>query len=491
MTGTETRFVVCGLTFVVNLAGLFEGVSRFFRAAPRNYKLQTTNYKLPLGSTSAAPLAVFRMLFGLMLFGSIIRFWSKGWINELYIQPRYFFPFYGFEFVQPLGQYTYLLFALCGLSALLVASGFLYRIASISLFLSFTYIELIDKSTYLNHYYFTSMVCLLLIFLPAHACFSVDARRRPALRANQIPAWCIDTLKLFVALLYVYAGLAKLNSDWLYQALPLRIWLPAHNDFPIVGFLFNYAWVPYLFSWFGCLYDLSIPFLLWNARTRPWAYVAVVVFHGLTALLFPIGMFPYIMIVTALIFFSPAFHQGIVRKLSTWLAIPATFLAVQRAYRYPILRERIILGFLTLFFLFQLLFPLRYLLYPGELFWTEEGYRFSWRVMLMEKAGYAQFTVKDDAGHQTVVNNTRFLTPLQEKMMATQPDMILYYAHLLRDHYRQQGFINPQVYVDSYVALNGRLGKPLIDPITNLANEQDSFHHKTWITPLNDTIYGF
>ncbi|WP_018618982.1 HTTM domain-containing protein [Spirosoma luteum] len=449
---------------------------------------KTTNYN-PF--TSAAPLAVFRILFGLMLFGSIVRFWSKGWINELYIQPRHFFPFYGFEFVQPLGSYTYLLFAVCGLSALLVAIGLLYHIASISLFLSFTYIELIDKSTYLNHYYFTSMVSLLLIFLPAHAYFSVDAYRRRSLLASHIPAWCLASLKLLVALLYVYAGLAKLNSDWLVHALPLRIWLPAHNDFPIIGFLFNYAWVPYVFSWFGCLYDLSIPFLLWNARTRPLAYAAVVIFHGLTALLFPIGMFPYIMIVTALIFFSPDFHQGVIRKLSVWLALPVTFLAVHRTYQYPVFRERILLGFLSLFFLFQLLFPFRYLLYPGELFWTEEGYRFSWRVMLMEKAGYAQFTVKDDAGHQTIVNNTQFLTPLQEKMMSTQPDMLLQYAHLLRDHYRRQGFINPQVYVDSYVALNGRLGKPLVDPTTNLANEQDSFRHKPWITPFNDTIYGF
>ena len=106
-----------------------------------------------------------------MLFGSIVRFWSKGWIAELYIQPRYFFPFYGFEFVKPLGPYTYGLFAVCGLSALLVAIGLFYRVAIISLFLSFTYIELIDKSTYLNHYYFTSMVCLLLIFLPATRLF--------------------------------------------------------------------------------------------------------------------------------------------------------------------------------------------------------------------------------------------------------------------------------------------------------------------------------
>ncbi|GAB3772314.1 HTTM domain-containing protein [Spirosoma horti] len=442
-------------------------------------------------TTSSAPLAVFRLLFGLMLFGSIVRFWSNGWIADLYIQPRYFFPFYGFEFVKPLGSYTYGLFAVCGLSALLVAIGLFYRVAIISLFLSFTYIELIDKSTYLNHYYFTSMVCLLLIFLPAHAYFSVDAYRRRSLAADQIPAWCLDALKLLVTILYVYAGMAKLNSDWLLNALPLRIWLPAHNDVPVVGFLFNYSWVPIAFSWFGCLYDLSIPFLLRYRPTRLWAYAAVVVFHGLTAFLFPIGMFPYIMIVTALIFFSPGFHLTIVRTISHWLKIPATFLFIHRTYVYQPAAATGIRAFIGLFFIVQLLFPLRYLLYPGELFWTEQGYRFSWRVMLMEKAGYAQFTVQDNAGHRTIVNNTEFLTPLQEKVMATQPDMLLQYAHILRDYYAQHGFQQPAVYVDSYVALNGRLGRPLIDPKTNLAIQQDSFIHKEWITPFNDNIYGF
>ena len=264
-------------------------------------------------TTSPAPLAIFRLTFGLMMFGSIVRFWSKGWIEELYINPLFFFPFYGFEFVRPLGLYTYGLFAICGLSALFLAIGLFYRLSAVVLFLSFTYIELMDKSTYLNHYYFTSLVCLLLIFLPAHAYFSVDVYRRPALFTERVPAIYPNALKLLITILYVYAGIAKLNSDWLLHALPLRIWLPARNDTPIIGFLFNYSWVAYVFSWFGCLYDLSIPFLLWNRRTRPWAYIAVVVFHGLTALLFPIGMFPYIMIVTALLFFSGEFHERIIQ----------------------------------------------------------------------------------------------------------------------------------------------------------------------------------
>jgi hypothetical protein len=147
-------------------------------------------------STSAAPLAIFRIVFGLLIFASMVRFWAKGWIHELYIKPVSYFSFYGFEFVKPLGEFSYLLFAICGVSALLVALGYYYRVAAISLFLSFTYIELIDKSTYLNHYYFISMICLLTIFLPAHVYFSLDAYRRKELNADRIPRWSLDALKL-------------------------------------------------------------------------------------------------------------------------------------------------------------------------------------------------------------------------------------------------------------------------------------------------------
>jgi hypothetical protein len=441
-------------------------------------------------TTSAAPLAIFRIAIGLLLFGSMVRFWAKGWIHELYIAPKYFFPFYGFEFVRPLGDFTYLLFAVCALSALMVAFGLYYRIASVVLFLSFTYIELIDKSTYLNHYYFVSMICLVMIFLPAHVYFSLDARRNKELLSDRIPQWCIDSIKIFVCIVYVLAGLAKINSDWLLEAQPLRIWLPAKNDLPLIGSLLNYVWVAYAFSWMGCMYDLSIPFLLWKKSTRIFAYGAVIIFHVLTAILFPIGMFPYIMIATALIFFSPQFNIAIITKLAGVLKVTNEFLHPVKEFKYSNLRSRLLISGFAFFLLVQVVTPFRYIFYPGELFWTEEGYRFSWRVMLMEKAGYAEFTVRDSFGKQVAVDNREFLTPLQEKMMATQPDMILQYAHILVDYYSQRGFTKPQVYVDSYVALNGRMGKPLVDPRTDLSLCRESFSHKPWITPFENEITG-
>ena len=441
-------------------------------------------------TTSAAPLAVFRIALGLLLFGSVARFWAKGWIHDLYVAPEYFFSFYGFEFVRPLGEYTYLLFALCAVCALLVALGLFYRVSATGLFLSFTYIELIDKSTYLNHYYFISMVCLMMIFLPAHTYLSVDAYRKKSIHADDIPQWCLDSLKFFVCLVYLYAGLAKINSDWLLHAQPLRIWLPAKNDLPIIGPLFNHLWVAFAFSWLGCLYDLSIPFLLLCRRTRLFAYGAVVIFHLLTSVLFPIGMFPYIMMATAMIFFSADVHLNILSRAEKWMRRGKTFITPGRQYRLSPIASGILPAAFGIFLLIQGLIPLRYMLYPGELFWTEEGYRFSWRVMLMEKAGYAQFIVKDSEGRRIVVDNQQFLSPLQEKMMSTQPDMILQYAHILRDHYTGKGFKCPEVYVDSYVALNGRLGKPLVNPLTDLSKENESFNHKPWILPFENEIKG-
>ncbi len=221
----------------------------------------------------AAPLAVFRILFGVMMLGSIIRFWSYGWIDKLYIQPTYFFSYYGFEWIKPIGPYTYLIFLLCAISAVFVAIGYRYKIAIVVFFLSFTYIELMDKTTYLNHYYFITVLSFLMILLPANAYFSVDAARSPRKAYQYIPAWTINSIKLVLGIVYFYAGLAKLNSDWLVKAMPLKIWLPSKFDIPLLGDLVSQEWVQYAFSWSGAIYDLAIPFLLLFRKTRLYAFI--------------------------------------------------------------------------------------------------------------------------------------------------------------------------------------------------------------------------
>ncbi len=442
-------------------------------------------------TTEAAPLAVFRILFGIMMLWSIVRFWSYGWIEKLYVSPKFFFSFYGFEWIKPLGNFTYILFAICGIAAFMVAIGFKYRIAIISFFLSFTYIELMDKTTYLNHYYFISLIAFVLIFLPANVYFSVDAKKSKSTAFQKIPKWTIDAIKLMLCTVYFYAGLAKLNSDWIIDAMPLKIWLPSKYDIPILGNFLQEEWAPYLFSYTGAIYDLLIPFLLLYKRTRILAFIAVIIFHILTRILFPIGMFPYIMIVSSLIFFDSSVHHRILSKISVLLKINK--LQFDTGKTTIKTRRNIVVStfILPLFFAIQLLLPWRYLAYPGELFWSEEGFRFSWRVMLVEKAGIAQFKIVDTKTNKWFyVDNTDFLTPLQEKQMATQSDFILEYAHYLGKHFQNQGHQNLAVFTDCHVTLNGRSSKRFIDPNTDLLKQKESFQHKNWIINFDDEIKG-
>ena len=442
---------------------------------------------------SASPLIIFRIGFGFMMLYSIIRFWSKDWINTLYLQPKFHFTYYGFEWVKPLGNLTYLLFFICGLSALFVALGFKYRVAIITFFLSFTYIELMDKTTYLNHYYFISILSFLLIFLPANSSFSIDSYLKKK-SYRLVPKWSIDAIKLLVSIVYVYAGLTKINSDWLFKAMPLKIWLPSKYDLPFIGeTLMQQNWFHYAMSWSGMIYDLIIPFLLFYKKTRWFAFGLVVFFHVFTGILFPIGMFPYVMIVSSLIFFEAGFHHKIIlflKRILNYFFKLKQKIVVKEIYNFK--HQKITIIVLSLFFIVQLFLPFRYALYPNELFWTEEGYRFSWRVMLMEKMGYANFKITNSkTGNFFYVNNQDFLTPLQEKQMSFQPDFILEYAHFLGDHFKSKGHKNIQVFVESYVALNGRLSQPFINKNIDLYQQKETFNPKEWILPFNDEIKGF
>jgi hypothetical protein len=463
---------------------------------------------------------------------SIVRFWANGWIEKLYLEPTYFFSYRYFEWVKPLGSWTYLLFGVAFVSALMVMLGWKYRMAIVVFFLSFTYIELMDKTTYLNHYYFITLLSFVLIWLPAAAYFSVDALGR---KKEAIPSWTIDCLKVFVGVVYFYAGLAKLNSDWLVEAQPLAIWLPAKYYIPLLGELLQQRWVHYGFAWSGAAYDLLIPFLLFWRPTRILAFVLVVIFHVLTRVLFPIGMFPYIMIISALVFFDAGVHErvlGVFRRIGVALRISdrtgslsilgklqmskevsnqragtqvqgadggaGTATSVEKMYlrrstgyykKQSTFSIPAIIVVITL--VAHLIIPWRYALHPGELFWTEEGYRFSWRVMLMEKAGYVTYRIEDPAtGKRMIVDPSSYLSTFQQKQLATQPDFILEFAHFIASEHQTKGGPLPAVFAESYVALNGRGSRVYVNPDVDLTTITQDMPRIAWLMPFEDDIYG-
>ncbi len=435
-----------------------------------------------------APLAVLRMAFGLIMLISTIRFIGKGWVREFYLVPKFYFPFYGLEWVRPLpATGIYIVFAVMILTSFFILIGFLYRLSITSFFVCFVYVELIDKTYYLNHYYFVSIISFLLLLVPAHRYFSVDVLRKPSLKVTRVPGWTINIFKWQLCLVYFFAGISKLNYDWMIAAMPLKIWLPANAGLPVIGVLLKQTWLPYIFSWFAAVFDLTISFFLLYGPTRKIAYVFVLIFHVFTGWLFKIGMFPYIMIFVTVIFFSESFHLKLIqflRNLFNKQSVQINETPV--SFQLTPLAKKFLYPLLTGFVLLQLIIPFRYLLYPGKLFWTEEGYRFSWRVMLMEKGGISFFYIKDPrSGRKWEVINSEFLTPLQERMMQTQPDMILQYAHHLHDIYNNRGIKDPIVTVESYVTLNGSGSRLYIDSTVDLAKQKDNFSSKKWIIPFH------
>jgi len=436
--------------------------------------------KVFVQETSIYPLVVFRIIFGLMMAASVLRFLAKGWVQDIYLTPNFFFSYWGLDFIKPYHPiFIYGLFGLMFLSALGIMLGQFYRWSATLFFLAFTYVELIDKSNYLNHYYFVSLISFLLIWLPAHHYFSIDSRRKPQIVQNSIAAWQLNIIKIQLGMVYFFAGLAKLNADWMFKALPLKIWLPAHQDMPILGKLWVMPETAYVFSWAGAFYDLMIPFLLISTLFRPWAYLAVVAFHVLTAMLFPIGIFPYIMILSTLVFFSAQFHEKIIRFLAKIFGSEMPYI---KSFQIKSLPTAI-----KVYLVLQLLLPLRFLLFPGNLFWTEQGYRFSWRVMLMEKAGYVNYIIKDpQTGKQGEIDPAEYLTDNQVKMMSTQPDMILQFAHFLKQEYQQKGISQPAIYAQSYVSLNGRGSRPFVNPDIDLGSIRQRSNNLHWVLPFKD-----
>ena len=240
------------------------------------------------------PLVTFRMVFGFLMVTSTSRFIYLGWIEDHFINTQFQFKYYGFDWVSLLPPFwMYSLHIIMLLAAVGVMLGFLYRLSTILLFLSFTYTDLIDLTYYLNHYYFVSLVCLLMIFIPAHRFFSVDVKIWPRIKTEETTSWHIDILKFQIFVVYFFAGIAKINEDWLFNALPMKIWLPAHDTVPILGSLFSQSWAPHVFSWFGMLYDTTIVFFLLNSRTRPLAYFGVIVFHLTVGFCFKLEFFQW------------------------------------------------------------------------------------------------------------------------------------------------------------------------------------------------------
>lgn len=427
-----------------------------------------------------ASLAAFRIMFGLLMAAAKLRFIAKGWVQQLYLEPSFHFPYPGFEWIRPWpGALMYAHFILLALLAVGVALGFFYRICIILFFLGFTYIELLDQTAYLNHYYLISLLSGLLIFLPANRAWSVDALRKPQMRTVFVPGWCLNILRFQVAVVYIFAGLAKFNADWLLRAQPLRIWLAARSELPWIGHWLAQPWIAYAASWFGALFDTTIVFFLLSRRTRKPAFIILFGFHVATWLLFNIGMFPWIMIVSATVLLPPDWP----RRFSAVFNLPK----LSPSSDYPHSQEKlhpVSLGLLGIYAALQLVLPLRPYFSSQPSAWTCSGFNCAWQVMIVEKSGYTEFFAFDRAtGDCQKLSLNHSISPRQQMMMAQDPYLIRDMARHLAAELRASGLKAFEIRTESFATLNGRPSQRLIDPQIDLAAELKG----NWILPLESS----
>ena len=435
------------------------------------------------------------MSLGFIFLFSVVRYFTHGWIAD-YVYPELHFTYYGFGWVKPLPLWgLYAQFIITGLAAIGVMVGLFYRLSAAISFVGLTYIFLLEQSDYLNHHDLMCLLALLMVFVSAHRCFSVDAWRKPDIRSGYAPAWARWLLLAQLSIVYFYAGIAKLNSEWL-AAAPLRVWLSDAADVPLLGNVLATEFGYYLFAWGGLAFDLLVVPLLLCKRTRLFAYIWAVTFHLLNFAVFDIGVFPWMMMLATLLYFPPDWPRRCFRLYRARPSLsPSCSVHPHASNQQPDLRccvstwSRVGIVFGLIYLLFQAAFPFRHLLYPGKVDWTEEGHRFAWRMMLNSKKGTIRYAVTDPVTKQSwEVDGRRYLTRSQYSQAATCPDMILQMAHYLaRVEGAAHNYTNPlQVRAISRVSLNGRAEQPMIDPTVDLAAEQRSLKHARWILPFKE-----
>lgn len=431
-------------------------------------------------------LAAYRIIFALLNFAGLARFCHMGWIERFFVEPEFHFKYYGFSWVTMWpGDGIYIHFAVLLAACVFLALGLFTRAMSVIFFLGFTYIELLDSSNYLNHYYLITLLSFIGMFLPLNARWSLDNYFGFSSKRDFVPAWTLNVLRAQVGTVYFFAGLAKFGTDWLLRAEPLNIWLTSHAQMPVLGFWFSQAWVQFAMSWTGFLFDLTIPFWLSWSRSRPFAYAVVVIFHLLTYLLFPIGMFPFIMVFSALVFFPEDWPQ---RAWARLRGVQGEQLRFQSAERNAFgggnfAYSGVVVAGLALFFLVQWTLPFRHFAYPGNVLWNEEGMRFSWKVMIREKNSSIEFRIKErSTGRVWYLSPSEYLRRHQIAEMSGTPDMILQFAHFLGDKFAEDG-MDVAVYADVLTSFNGRLSQAFIHPEFDLTQYEDSLWPKPWILP--------
>jgi hypothetical protein len=166
------------------------------------------------------------------------------------------------------------------LAAAAFTIGYRTRLSGAVLTLLITYHLLADQNLFFNHILFLDLVVFLLVIADSGAVLSVDwlLQGKPA---RSVRRWPIILLRLQVSIIYFFAGILKLNPEFL-SGNKLRLSLRLSEESAPTELLVALAWATIAL-------EIFLSFALWSERLRPWAILSGVIFHA--AILLGIGMY--------------------------------------------------------------------------------------------------------------------------------------------------------------------------------------------------------
>ena len=419
-----------------------------------------------------SPLVVFRIFFGFLVacesFGAIL----TGWVKRILIDPEVTFSFIGFEWLKPLhgfGMYFY--FIAMGVFGLAIMLGYRYRLAIISYTLLWAGVYFMQKTAYNNHYYLLLLISFLLIFLPANSYASLDVRQNRIKEENTMPYWISLLFIIQVAIVYVFASIAKFYPDWLDGTFTRNLLADSTNVIALKK-LFLQKWFYLFIAYMGIIFDLLIVPLLLFKKTRMLALLASLTFHLFNAIFLEIGIFPFFALTFALFFYEPETIRSVFLRRKT---------SIETDNGHSNYYGKKIVYFLIIpYLIIQLLLPLRHHFIEGDVLWTEEGHRLSWRMMLRERNGFIHIRIKDlKTGEESLYDYRKNLTDKQIQNLATKPDFIWQYCQYIKEEFNGKDIA---IFINCKNSINRKEYKTLIDPKFDMAKAKwDYFRHNEWL----------
>ena len=430
-------------------------------------------------------LVLLRVAFGLIMLWEVIRYFLEGWVWELFRHDQFHFKYLWFQWVEPLPPpWMTVVFLITGASALLIALGWFYRIASIVFFILYLYTFLIDKAYYNNHFYLIAIIAFLFVVSPLHHTYSLDAHFGRVQHVDRFPAFWLWLLRFPMTLGYVYGGIAKIEPDWLSGKAPGALigkglegtFLEAWVRLPSVSLFYG---------WSGLLFDFLIPFAVLWKPTRKIAFLSAVLFHTHNYFVFSIGIFPLLALFLTTLYFEPDFPEQwiplwIKQQWSNWYCKKRK----KSLKEYNLYPSKGLVSVLSLLILIQLLVPFRHLFYPGWTVWHEEGHWFAWRMMLRQKTTQVLINATHPKTRETrYVELKDYLNDFQISKFAGTPNMVLQFAHHIRDLIRERAKFEPIITAQIMVSMNGREFVPMLDSKLDLSPLESFEPAYNWVNP--------